>query len=298
MKKLRIFLISLIILAACQTQQESDGLSLPEDSYELVTLTPLPTDTPKPTEPPVLEDAGGIGRAFYRAWEGMDFLGMYSLLAPQTQAVVDSQSFVDFYQDAMKTAVVRAISSQPLSMIQEGEEAEFGVRVTWDTAVVGSITRDFTVPLVYQQGRWGILWDESLILPELAGGDHLYLDYHIPSRANIYDINGLALAYQGSIITLGVIPGQIEDEEAMLAELSPVLNLSPEEIKAIYAPAQPDWYWPIGEVREEVMQEYGEALQPFIGKGLASPDTRLTRLYTPNGVAPHIVGYTGFIPAE
>jgi penicillin-binding protein 2 len=76
------------------------------------------------------------------------------------------------------------------------------------------------------------------------------------------------------------------------------LNKSPEEIKAIYAPALPDWYWPIGEIREEVMQEYATALQPFFGAGLAPPATRLARLYTEEGIAAHIVGYTGFIPAE
>ncbi|MEZ4594052.1 MAG: hypothetical protein R3D55_23365 [Chloroflexota bacterium] len=49
---------------------------------------------------------------------------------------------------------------------------------------------------------------------------------------------GKALAYQGTILTLGVIPGQIEDEPAMLAALSPMLNQTPEEIKK-FTPALP-----------------------------------------------------------
>ncbi len=295
----RFFLLIIlltVLMVACST--DNIVVPQPQDSAEIVTLTPLPTNTPHPTEPPVKEDAGGIARAFYRAWEGMDYLGMYSLLAPSSQALVDVDSFVGLYEETMATATVQRVHTQPLSLIQQGETAEFGVRVTWETAVVGPITRDFTVPLKFEQNRWGIVWDESLILPELAPGYRLYLDYRIPARANIYDKNGRALAFQGNIITLGVIPGKIQDEEGLLSLLSQMLNRPPEEIQALYASALPDWYVPIGEVLEETMQQYATAIQPYIGNGLAIPQTRLSRLYTPEGIAAHIVGYTGFIPAE
>jgi penicillin-binding protein 2 len=108
---------------------------------------------------------------------------------------------------------------------------------------------------------------------------------------------GQALAYQGSVITLAVIPGQIEDEEALLETLSPLLGLTPEEIKFLYAASLPDWYVPLGDITGETMQEHYEELQPFLGAGLLTDD-RLTRLYTDDGIAPHVVGYTGYIPAE
>ncbi|MCB9419450.1 MAG: hypothetical protein H6667_06585 [Ardenticatenaceae bacterium] len=293
-QKYTLFLL-LITLAACG---QNVTLPLPQDSFQEVTATPLPTNTPLPTAVPVEEDASGIGRAFFRAWEDGDYLGMYSLLAPQSQALVSSSDFVALYQDLMTTATVQTVSTQPLSMFQDGNKAEFGVQVIWDTAVVGRIVRDHIVPLSYEGGRWGIVWSENLILPELQGGYRLYMDTRIPARANIYDRNGLALAFQGSVIGLAVIPGQIEDEEGMLAVLSQMLGQTPEEIRARYAEYQPDWLAPVGEVREEVMQEFAVAIQPYIGKGLAPPTTRLARLYTEDGVAPHIVGYTGYITAE
>ncbi|MCA9968799.1 MAG: hypothetical protein KC425_01215 [Anaerolineales bacterium] len=288
-KHLRLLLFLLLLTAAC-----GESVNLPG----LAPGTPTPTlaPTPQPTPTPIADEAGGIARAFYRAWEGQDYLAMYSFLSPQSQSLVSSDAFVQRYAEAMETARVVQVHAQPLAELQTGDTAEFRVRVTWDTAVVGSVVRDHTVPLVYSQNRWGIAWDEALILPELAGGNRLHLEYRIPARANIYDVNGLALAYQGTLVSLGVVPGQIEDEAGMLAALSPVLGKSPEEIKAIYAPAQPDWYWPIGDVAEEVMQANAAALQPFIGRGMAPPTTRLTRLY--HGAAPHIVGYMGAIPAE
>lgn len=293
-KQIVVFLLILTVgLAAC-----GQNIKIPALSQETAvpTQTLVPTVPPSPT--PIADDAGGIARAFYRAWEGRNYLAMYSQLSPQSQALVDSQSFVARYEEAMDAADVLTIHAQPQSLIQEGATAEFSVRVTWKTGIVGDITRDHTAHLVYDQNRWGIVWDESLVLPELAGGNYLHLEYRIPARANIYDINGLALAYQGTLVSLGVIPGQIEDEAGMLAALSPVLGKTAEEIKESYAPAQPDWYWPIGDVPEDVMQANTDALQPFINKGIAPPTTRLTRLYYEGGVAPHIVGYTGPIPAE
>lgn len=269
----------------------------PEDSYSEVTLTPLPTDTPQPTPTSIPSGAEGIGLAFFRAWEGRDYLGMYSLLSPQSQTLVDSRSFVDFYEEMMDTATVLSLHAQPVSARQDGERAEFNARVTWETAAVGPITRDHTMELVFNEGRWGVQWDESLLLPELEGGERLYMEHRVPARANIYDIDGQALAYQGTVITLGVIPGQIEDEEGLLEVLSPLLNKSPEDIKALYSSALPDWYVPLGDVTGEVLQENYETLQPYFGVGLVTED-RLSRLYTPEGIASHVVGYTGFIPAE
>jgi penicillin-binding protein 2 len=289
-----VFLIIALGIVACG----AEGLPLLQDTYEEATLTPPATDLPRPSAEPVLEDAGGIGRAFYRAWEAGDYLGMYSLLSPQSQALVDSASFTQRYEETLQTAMVNGLHAQPLSLLQEGTQAEMGVRVTWDTAVFGPIVRDFTLPLVYAEERWGVVWDEGLILPELAGGNRLLMDYRVPARANIYDFAGKALAYQGTMLSLGVVPGQIADEAGLLNALSPVLGKTPAEIKEIYAQALPDWYWPLGDIPESVMQEYAATLQPYIGKGLAPPEQRLTRLYAADGVAPHVVGYIGPIPAE
>ncbi|MFN2123552.1 MAG: NTF2-like N-terminal transpeptidase domain-containing protein, partial [Candidatus Promineifilaceae bacterium] len=96
-----------------------------------------------PTKEPIEEDAGGYALAFYNAFENQDYLGMYSLLSPQSQALVDSDSFVERYDEAVKTAGVQSIHAQPLSLTQDGDQAEFGVRVTWETAVVGPITREY-----------------------------------------------------------------------------------------------------------------------------------------------------------
>jgi penicillin-binding protein 2 len=297
MNRTPLFFLALLLLVVACSQEAPVSLPRPQPSETAPVLTPLPSATAEPTSTPVPGGAEGIGLAFYRAWEGGDYLGMYSLLSPQSQALVDSRSFVALYEQTMAAATIQSVHARPLASRQDGERSELGVRVTWKTAVVGDVSRDHTMNLVYSQERWGVIWHEGLILPELKGGQRLHLEYRIPARANIYDVSGLALAYQGTAVTLGVVPGRIADEEALLAVLTPILGQSPEEIKAIYAPALPDWYWPIGDVPGDLFEEYLDDLQPYIGAGLMSSE-RLARLYPEGGVAPHLVGYTGFIAAE
>jgi penicillin-binding protein 2 len=301
MKRTLFFLgLSFLFLTGCSVQAFPLGL---EGDYDLRAVLEPTADlnsvaTVAPPTVVVEEDAGGYARAFYRAWEGRDYLGMYSVLSEQSQNLVGSEDFVARYDEAMKTAAVQSIHAQPLSLVQDGDQAEFGVRLTLETAVVGPITRDFTVPLVYEDGRWGIVWSEGLILPELEGGNRLLMETKVPSRASIYDKDAYALAFQGKAVSLGIIPGQIQDEAGLLAVLSPLLNKTPEEIKTMYATALSDWYVPIGDISESAMQENILALQPYIDAGLATPRARGSRLYTDTGMAPHLIGYMGFIPAE
>ena len=285
------FLLLALWLVAC------GGLPAVEDTYNPAPTVLGTTAAPAGTTTPVGEAAEGVGRAFYRAWEGQDYAGMYSLLAPQSQALVNQNDFIDLYSATMETATVRAIHAQPLAALQDGTSAQMSVRVTWDTALVGTIARDHTIPLVYQDGRWGVLWSESLILPELQGGQRLSMEYRIPARANIYDADGKALAYQGTAITLGIVPGQIIDETSLLNTLSPLLGQTPEELQARYATAAADWFVPVGEISGEAMQANAASLLPYMDAGLSVRE-RLTRLYPENGIAPHITGYVGFIPAE
>jgi penicillin-binding protein 2 len=259
---------------------------------------PTAEPTPTATTAPITEDPAGYARAFYRAWELGDYLGMYSLLTPSSQTVVDSASFIRRYEEAMKTAAVSNVYAQPLGVLREGDTAEFGVRVTLTSDVVGDLVRDHTARLAYEGGRWGIVWDEGLILPELAGGNRLTLEARVPSRGNIYDVTGKALAYQGSAYELGVIPGRIQDEPGLLAALSNALGLTPEQIKEKYATALPEWYVPVGVVAEEELQQFALSLEPYLDKGLATPKRRPMRLYSDTDSAAHVIGYMGSIPIE
>ena len=269
-----------LALAACE------GLGAP-------TLTPAPaaTATLRPNTP----DPGGTATTFLEAWRAGDYAGMYSLLSPLSQDAINETDFQARYESVAHAGTITSVESRVLSVLNNGRTAQALYEVNLHTAIVGTLTRKIEMPLVYSENRWAVSWSDGLILPELAGGATLNLQFTVPARANIYDRNGLGLAVQGEAVAIGVQPNQITDEPALLNALSALLGLRPETIQKKYADAHPDWYVPIGEVSAEQAQAHLAELQQLGGVIL----TRYTTRFYPNGgVAPQVVGYMTGIPAE
>ncbi|OGO20167.1 MAG: hypothetical protein A2Z14_02255, partial [Chloroflexi bacterium RBG_16_48_8] len=121
----------------------------------------------------------------------------------------------------------------------------------------------------------------------------------VPTRANIYDRNGLALATQADVTALWLVPDQIGDEdaeEAMLRTLSRLLDRSQESLLSLYDDIrQYNWYVHLGEVSYEEFQPYEDSLSSV---DAVQWRTYPSRYYFSEGLAPHAVGYVGLIAAE
>jgi penicillin-binding protein 2 len=94
---------------------------------------------------------------------------------------------------------------------------------------------------------------------------------------------------------VGVVPGEIEDEKAVLARLNVVLGMSQPEIKATYEGQPATWFIPIGDITIDQSREHYELLRTEPGISLRE---RAVRVYRDPAAAPHLVGYMGRIPAE
>ncbi len=286
-----LYLAFALFLAACGLF----GSALP--TADTSTATPeatLPNPGVSITPPPNPE---GTASAFLKAWGDQNYAGMYALLSSLSRDAISQDDFTKRYTDAAEQMTLTELQTSILAALPKGDtDAEVQFRVTFKTRIVGDITRDITMPLHNENGRWTISWDDSLILPELKGGNTLYMAYKIPSRANIYDRNGLAFAAQQDAVALGVIPGQLTDENRMLQVLSPLLGRPADVIKGLYANAQSDWYIDLGEISADQYQQNQDALSSFGG---LVQKTYKTRYYL-NGPlgAPHAVGYVSLITKE
>ena len=309
MKRIWTLLLLLCFsLNACRPGQTSPTPTPPAAETAQITQNPPPprphtpeagaTIAPSPTPTLFAPGADGVATAYLRAWENGDTLGMYSLLSRTSQSIIDKATFAQRYQEAQQAATVLEVQTRPLAILQKENQAEVAFQLTWKTALLGDIEREMNMPLVYQDGRWTVSWSDALILPELGGGNTLQLEYHIPVRANIYDSEGLGLAVEGTAVTLGIVPGNIEGEPTLLALLSQIMGLPADEIQAIYASAEETWYVPLGDVPQDAVAPHLDALRPFIDTGGLQLRERKTRLYRDGGVAPHVTGYVGAIPAE
>jgi penicillin-binding protein 2 len=259
-------------------------------------LNPPSTPAITPTATPPPGGAELVAATFLSAWEQQDHGGMYSLLSPRSQALVSQANFTARYTQFNETGLITTVRPAIKTALQQGDRAQVSYDVSYESRLVGPFTATgVLMPLVYSEERWSIVWSDGLILPELGGGNVLYLQPRRPGRGNIYARDGSALAADGTVTTIGVIPGAITDEAAVVALLAPLFGLEPDALRERWAGAQADWYVPLGDVAQEVAQQYYDQLTQLAGVELKS---KSTRFYRDGGLAPHVVGYTGAVPAE
>ena len=241
------------------------------------------------------QDPTGVVGQFLSAWDGRAFDTMYALISSPSQGAITAEDFAARYEDFRRKAAITQLRSEILSTQVDSASAIVSTRISYTSGMAGEFSREIALPLVREGGSWRITWDDGLILPELKGGGRLVLETDIPARGTIYDRYGDPLAYESETLSLGIVPGEIVDEEGLLRELSRLLLMNTETIRLKYANAMPDWYIPLGEVsREEVGNRYGV----LSGMGGIRISSNEGRTYYGGGIGSHVVGYVAQVPRE
>ena len=270
----------------------------------LPVLNPAGQDAPQPVlslESLDLPDAEQAARYYLDAWKVDDYGAMYAVLTSLSRAAIREGEFVDHYESIANEAALQALDYEILSVLTRSDTAQVNYRVVLDSILVGEITRDTLMNLSLENGQWRVQWNDTLVLPELQGGNYLLMQRqgYVPSRANIYDRNGFALVAQTDATAIGLFPDQLNPEQAgeLFAKLQDLTGLQPETIQAMYAnyPQGAGWYLPLGEVSAEKIADQYELLSSFSGLNL---NRYRSRYYFEGGIAPHVIGYVSAITAE
>lgn len=254
------------------------------------TATPLPTPTPTP-----LPSADGIVQAYLTAWTQGNYDTMYRFLTPASQQQISQSQFQEIYLRALTEATANKIETKVQSLLHDHDQASATFLESWQTTMFDTITAQNQMRLKFVQGRWSVEWQPTLVLPQLGEGVHLEFLSEQPARGNIYDRNFHALATQGQMVTIGVIPQYMEDEAATIDHLSRITKVKPEKIQAAVESARPDWFVPIAEVTFETSLEYDNLLSHLPG---VDRRAREARTYNDGETGSHLIGYMGTIPAE
>ncbi len=268
-------------------------------SSELASLVPLtaePTATPLPTPTPTpLPSADGVAQTYLAAWSRGDYATMYSLLTQESQIRINPEQFADFYTRTLTEATVTQVDTQLQSLLHTGDHASATFFSGWQTSLFGPINANNQMTLKFIDGRWGVVWQPTLVLPQLGQGVSLAFLSELPARGNIYDKKFHALATQGQMVTVGVIPQYLEDENNVVDHLSQITKVKPENIQAAIDAARPDWFVPIAEIDFETSLEVDNLLNNLTGVDRRAHEVRT---YNDGETAAHVIGYMGAIPAE
>jgi len=258
----------------------------------------FPTDTSLPPPPVTIipaPDPAPALTAYLDAFKADNYNAMYGLLSKVTQDAITLEDFAKRNKEALNTMSAGSFDYEVLSSLINTYSSEVSFRMTYHTALVGDIQRDMVAHFTLENDAWKLKWDDGLILPELAGGNVLKMDYSIPSRGNIYDKNGDVLAAQSDAYAFQVIPGDVTEkgEPTLLSEVWNLCGISMETLAQEIANTPAQYGIPLCEASDQESQR----IRSIAPSGLQwSPYN--SRYYFQQGVGSNIVGYTSPIPAE
>ncbi len=234
-------------------------------------------------------------RTYLEALKSEDYVTMYGMLTQVSRDAISAEDFAARYTDTLNVMSAGSFDYEVLSaLINNPYAAQVAFRIVYHTALVGDITRDMVAHLSLENDQWKIQWDDSLILPELAGGMKLAMDYQIPARGDIYDDTGKAIVNQSNAVALGIIPGQMNDKssDTLISELASLCILDPQELRDKIDASGLDWYIPVCEASTDEAERI-LALNP--GGLVVTPYE--ARFYHQE-LASQAVGYTQFISQD
>src|SRR5687767_15354070 len=219
--------INILLIPAFLSACGGAGINVPD----------FPTETPLPQPIVTLNSVPSVDTAltaYLDAFKADDYNTMHSLLTKVSQDANPLENFAVRNRDALNVMSAGSFDYEVLSSLVNPYSAEVAYRVTYHTALVGDIQRDMVARLTLENAQWKLQWEDALILPELAGGNALKMDYNVPSRGEIYDRDGEVLAAQSDAYAFHIIPGNVTAESlnTLLSEVSNLCGISSELLAA------------------------------------------------------------------
>jgi penicillin-binding protein 2 len=180
--------------------------------------------------------------------------------------------------------------------------ASVPARIVMQSARVGTIVQDISIPLLKENDNWLVDWSPGLIFGKLDDpvGDPYYkrrvlLTVQSGRRGTIYDNQGNALAEDETVYQIGVIPGQITNEANLLTVLSAGLDLTPDQIKSMYASHPPNVFVPIRTITPMLYQKISGTISSLPG---VQVQQTIGRVYPYGQATAAITGYVAPITAD
>lgn len=285
-----MIVLGIFLLTSC-----TPGVTSPESTASPTPSVALPSPQVYTTSTP---DVALAARSFLKAWEEEDYEAMYDLLSAESQAVISLEEFTLYYETIANEAVLDRVQTQLLADGTTGEgSGQAKYQVSMLSNLFGDIQRETQMNLVLENGQWKVIWDGSLVMPELAGGNTLRNDQGEPTRQSIYDKNGGVLAGLNEATSIGLIPAYIDPEfaDGLFSLLSRVSGLRATTIAGRVENSNPGEYMPLGQVDTE---EAGGVLNALAQYGAVVLTNYFARYYPNNGIAPHLVGYVSQLAKE
>ena len=234
---------------------------------------------------------------------------MYAMIHIEASGNVSQKDFIK-----RNSAIYEGIEIQNMAVeiiAYDEEQLTVTYQTSFDT-VAGEISFEKSAFFLEGEDGYKLVWDNSLIFPNLASTDKVRVSTTQANRGEILDRNGRVLAGKGTASSVGIVPGKLENREEAIAKIAELLETTSEVIeKKLSAQwVKDDSFVPIKtiprveeiellkvEPDEDVLKEKERHESLLAIPGVMISDVEV-REYPLGEAAAHLVGYVQSVTAE
>lgn len=160
--------------------------------------------------------------------EKRDYEKMYDMIAEKESGNVTKDYFVKRNSDIYEGIEASNVAVDIIEFDKKTETVTFVI--SFDT-IAGNIIFENKASFIKIKDKYKLLWDDSLIFPELNSSDKVRVSKIKARRGEILDRDGNMLAGEGTATTVGLVPKEIKDSDADILKIAELLETDKEAIK-------------------------------------------------------------------
>lgn len=221
----------------------------------------------------------------------------YNMLTEASKEEISKEKYIERNQNIYEGIGMSNMQVEITTVEEEEESTKIRYKTNMETNA-GSVEFLYTVELFEDKEKGYLInWESNLIFPELDETDKVRIKTISAERGEILDKNGVVLAGQGKVSSIGIVPGKIgENREEKIEQIANLLGISEEVINKELSASwvKDDSFVPIKKVSTS---ETGlkQALLQISGIKISSVTERI---YPLGEAAAHLTGYVQNITAE
>lgn len=244
--------------------------------------------------------------------EKKEYEVMYTMIDSDEKVYLTKEEYI---QRNSKIYEGIEVSDIKISRIAVKEKKADTVTLSYETScntIAGTIQFDNMAELKKTKQGYKLVWQDSLIFPDLKSDDKISVTTSKAERGEILDRDGKMLAGKGVATSVGIIPGKLEDRNVSIEKIAELLEIDVETInnKLTAKWVKEDSFVPIETIPkvEEIdlmkIQPEEKTLeeQDCQNKLLEIPGVMLSdvevRTYELGEAAAHLIGYVQSVTAE
>ena len=225
-----------------------------------------------------------------------NYEGLYSMISTESKQNISQEDFLTRNENIYEGIDAVNINIEIQEVTNNSNETAIKYKESMDTSA-GKIEFTNTATLVKEDKEYKLDWSSAMIFPELRDTDRVRVSTIESERGEILDRNGNKLAENGTVSSIGIVPGKLgENRDEAISQISELTGVSVDYINSQLSLSwvTDDTFVPI----KTVAQSETDLKNQLLTISGVQINSENARVYPLGEEAAHLIGYVQEINAE